>query len=214
MVKQLLQSPTNQEDVDAIMKIKSLYGLTKNWQGDPCAPRISLWDGLNCSYSGFSSPQIISLNLSSSGLTGETAPSISNLISLEDLDLSNNSLTGQLPEFLAEMPFWKTLNLTGNNFSGSIPSLLVEKSKNGLLSLSLSENPNFCLSGSCTKKTNKNFVIPIVAAIASSLALLMALVILWSLKRRREQVAVLVESNWNNEPRDPNEDVQARGRGF
>ncbi|KAA8541723.1 hypothetical protein F0562_022875 [Nyssa sinensis] len=163
MVKQLLQSPTNQEDgmfqsvfafFDAIMKIKSLYGLTKNWQGDPCAPRISLWDGLNCSYSGFSSPQIISLNLSSSGLTGEIAPSISNLTSLEDLDLSNNSLTGQLPEFLAEMPFLKTLNLTGNNFSGSIPSLLVEKSKN---------------------------------------------------------VAVLVESNGYNEPRDTNEDVQAYG---
>ena len=36
--------------VDAIMNIKSKYGVKKNWQGDPCAPKAYIWDGLNCSY--------------------------------------------------------------------------------------------------------------------------------------------------------------------
>lgn len=47
--------------VNAIMNLKSLYGLKKNWQGDPCAPRGYLWEGLNCSYPNDDSPRITSL---------------------------------------------------------------------------------------------------------------------------------------------------------
>lgn len=45
----------------AIMDIKSLYAITKNWQGDPCAPKEYLWEGLNCSYNDSNTPRIISL---------------------------------------------------------------------------------------------------------------------------------------------------------
>ncbi|KAK7837759.1 putative lrr receptor-like serine/threonine-protein kinase [Quercus suber] len=78
-VNQLLQAQTDQKDVDSIKNIKSMYRIKRNWQGDPCGPRDCSWDGLNCSYSNFDPPGIISLNLSSSGLTGEIAPFISNL---------------------------------------------------------------------------------------------------------------------------------------
>ena len=38
---------------DAIKNIKSMYGVTRNWQGDPCAPTAFSWDGLNCSYNAY-----------------------------------------------------------------------------------------------------------------------------------------------------------------
>ena len=90
-VKNLLQSETDQEDgmyftmhfiilvckiaiefylpwiinlkilVGAITKIKSTYGVKRNWQGDPCAPQAYLWEGLNCSYDGYNAPRVISL---------------------------------------------------------------------------------------------------------------------------------------------------------
>jgi hypothetical protein len=49
--------------VDAIAKIKSTYGITINWQGDPCAPKAYSWEGLNCSGDGDSTtpPRITSL---------------------------------------------------------------------------------------------------------------------------------------------------------
>lgn len=47
--------------VDAIMSIKKKYGVKKNWQGDPCAPKVYLWQGLNCSYDDNQPPRIISL---------------------------------------------------------------------------------------------------------------------------------------------------------
>lgn len=47
--------------VNAIMDIKSSYGIGKSWQGDPCEPVQYSWDGLNCSYKGYDSPIITSL---------------------------------------------------------------------------------------------------------------------------------------------------------
>ncbi|XP_062155806.1 LRR receptor-like serine/threonine-protein kinase IOS1 isoform X2 [Alnus glutinosa] len=84
-VKYFLQSETDQGDVDAIAKIKSTYGITINWQGDPCAPKAYSWEGLNCSGDGDSTtpPRITSLNLSSSGLVGEISADISNLVMLK-----------------------------------------------------------------------------------------------------------------------------------
>ncbi|KAK7847561.1 putative lrr receptor-like serine/threonine-protein kinase, partial [Quercus suber] len=60
-IKNLLQSETDQQDVDAITKIKTTYGVKRNCQGDPCIPQAYLWEGLNCSYDGYNSPRIISL---------------------------------------------------------------------------------------------------------------------------------------------------------
>ncbi|GLT72852.1 hypothetical protein SLA2020_447510 [Shorea laevis] len=134
-VLQLTQSPTEQGDVDAVVSVKLMYGVTRNWQGDPCAPKAYVWDGLQCSYDGYNSPRIISLNLSSSGLTGEIAPYISNLTMIQSLDLSNNSLTGPVPDFLSQLSSLRVLHLEKNNLNGTVPVQLIEKSNNGSLSL-------------------------------------------------------------------------------
>ncbi|KAF3944010.1 hypothetical protein CMV_029485 [Castanea mollissima] len=68
-----------------------MYNVTRNWQGDPCIPSEYLWDGLNCNDNHH--PRIISLNLSSSNMTGEIAISFFNLKAMQSLDLSYNDLT-------------------------------------------------------------------------------------------------------------------------
>ncbi|WJZ94429.1 hypothetical protein VitviT2T_013290 [Vitis vinifera] len=161
-VKRLLQPQTDQKDVDDIMNIKSIYD-------------------------GHEPPRIISLNLSSSGLTGEIAPSISNLTLVQYLDLSNNGLTGPVPDFLSQLPLLRAQNLTGNKLTGSIPVELIERSENGSLLLSVNENPNLCWSGSCKKK--KKFVVPIVASVAALFILLTALAIFWKHRRGGKQVS-------------------------
>lgn len=47
--------------VDAMVNIKSNYGVKRNWDGDPCVPLKYLWAGLNCSNDGSSPPRITSL---------------------------------------------------------------------------------------------------------------------------------------------------------
>lgn len=47
--------------VDAIMKIKSKYEVKRDWQWDPCAPKVHMWQGINCSYDANQSPRIISM---------------------------------------------------------------------------------------------------------------------------------------------------------
>ncbi|CAL5195562.1 unnamed protein product [Lathyrus oleraceus] len=131
-------SETQKDDVDAITSIKKNYGVAKNWQGDPCGPVKYMWEGLNCSIDdGLNPPRITSLNLSSSGLTGQIVSSISKLTMLQYLDLSNNSLNGSLPDFLQQLQFLKVLNVKNNNLTGLVPSGLLERSKTGSLSLSV-----------------------------------------------------------------------------
>ncbi|KAI4305437.1 hypothetical protein L6164_028803 [Bauhinia variegata] len=190
-VKELPQLETDQEDYEAIASIQSTYGLRKNWQGDPCSPIEYLWNGLNCTYDGFNSPRITTVDLSSSGLRGKIDPSISKLTMLEKLDLSNNSLNGGVPAFLSQFEFLKTLNLDNNNLTGSLPSELIEKSKSGTLSLSVSQNPYLCDSPACTDIKNdnnegKNVTAPIVASICGILIFLVVVAALfWIFKRRK-----------------------------
>ncbi|WCJ39654.1 Leucine-rich repeat protein kinase family protein [Euphorbia peplus] len=183
-VVHLSQLGTNQADVHAITNVKSTYRITKNWQGDPCAPRVYVWHGLNCSYVANTSPIITSLNLSSSGLTGEIFSDLANLKSLESLDLSNNSLSGSVPDFLSKMPSLKTLNLAGNKLSGTIPVELYERSKNGSLLLSVSGNEELCLSAPCKRK-KKSIVVPVVASIAAIVILgaTLAVIVRYSVRR-------------------------------
>ncbi|XP_022714524.1 LRR receptor-like serine/threonine-protein kinase IOS1 [Durio zibethinus] len=171
--------------VDAISNIKSIYGLQRNWQGDPCVPEAYSWDGLNCSYNGYNPPRIISLNLSSSGLNGEIPPYIISLTQLQYLDLSNNSLTGPVPEFLSQLQSLTVLNLDGNMLNGTIPSALIERSKNGL-QLSIDGNPNLCVSLPCKKNKKKNVVVPIAASVASFSVLIIVLATIWRLLKRRQ----------------------------
>ncbi|WJZ94457.1 hypothetical protein VitviT2T_013314 [Vitis vinifera] len=186
VIKEFSQSTTDQDDVEAIKKIKSVYMVRRNWQGDPCLPMDYQWDGLKCSNNG--SPTLISLNLSYSNLTGKIHPSFSNLKSLQTLDLSHNNLTGSVPEFLTELPSLTFLNLAGNNLKGSVPQGLMEKSQNGTLYLSLGENPNPCVSVSCKGKQNKNFVVPALASVISVLVLflLIAVGIIWNFRRKED----------------------------
>ncbi|KAK0597365.1 hypothetical protein LWI29_024556 [Acer saccharum] len=172
-VKEFLQAQTDPKDVDAITNIKSMYGVKRNWQGDPCAPQAFVWDGLNCRDDSSNPPRIISL------------------------DLSNNNMTGIVPDFLSQLPL-QVLNLEGNKLTGSIPAQLLERSKNGSLSLSVGGNPNLCSSVSCKKKKS-NIIVPAAAAVAALLLLIAAaLAIFFILKKRRQKVGkVQKESNYN-----------------
>ncbi|KAJ7963094.1 Receptor-like protein kinase family [Quillaja saponaria] len=173
--------PTDTGDVDAILEIKGIYGISRiNWQGDPCLPSFLMWNGLNCSYG--SSPRIVSVDLSSSKLTGEISSSFSRLTELESLDLSYNELTGSLPEFLGELPKLTMLNLTGNLLTGPIPQALLQKSNKTLL-LSLGENPSLGWTGSSKKP---KFVVPLVTSTSVLVLLILgALVIIGKLKSIR-----------------------------
>ncbi|XP_017424520.1 LRR receptor-like serine/threonine-protein kinase IOS1 [Vigna angularis] len=191
-----LQKPeTFQGDGNAITTIKSVYALTRDWQGDPCVPLAYLWDGLNCSYHGNDSPRITTLNLSSSGLHGKIDPSISNLTMLEKLDLSNNSLNGEIPDFLSQLQHLKILNLEKNNLSGLIPSALHRDS----LTLSVDQNPYLCDQPDQCREKNNSIVIPLVASVGGVFILLVAVAaILWTAKRRKvkgDSTALTVEKD-------------------
>ncbi|XP_019196782.1 PREDICTED: putative leucine-rich repeat receptor-like protein kinase At2g19210 [Ipomoea nil] len=184
---------TDDNDAAAMINIKSVYGVGKNWQGDPCSPASYAWIGLKCNYPGFSSPRIISMNLSSSGLTGSISPYISNLAMIQVIDLSNNNLSGPIPDFLSQLPSLSVLNLSGNNFSGPVPVKLLQKSKQGNLTLSIESvgsNTNSCQNGSCDDKKKKNVAVPVVASVAAVLLLVLAIVgILFVIKRRKQREA-------------------------
>ncbi|WZZ72770.1 hypothetical protein YC2023_084140 [Brassica napus] len=55
-VNEFLQLSTDQEDVDAMTKIKDTYRVKKNWQGDPCVPVDYSWEGLDCSNDAMTGP--------------------------------------------------------------------------------------------------------------------------------------------------------------
>ncbi|KAK4837273.1 hypothetical protein QYF36_004090 [Acer negundo] len=178
-----LQESTDQEDVTAIMEIKKSYSVGEKWQGDPCAP-IHSWDGLNCSYSGYHPPKIISLNLSSRGLTGRILLALSKLKSLQSLDLSHNSLTGTIPEFLSQLSNLSILNLKENKLSGSIPAALKARYHNSSLDLRIDGNPDLCLLDPCKKKKG-SIVVPVVAAVVTPLVILLALFAVWIYRRKK-----------------------------
>ncbi|KAL3521399.1 hypothetical protein ACH5RR_019548 [Cinchona calisaya] len=190
-LKRFLQSQTDENDVWSIVNIKSTYELNnRNWQGDPCLPREYIWPGLDCINTTNQSdpPRIKSLNLSSSALSGSVSSFISNLTFLQNLDLSNNSLNGPIPDFLADLPNLKVLNLLGNQFSGSIPQKLLDKAENGLdlrVDGYKDGTSNPCQSGMCDPKKSKKFVVPLVVSLSASLIILVALIVLWRLRKRK-----------------------------
>uniref|UniRef100_A0A7N2KXY8 non-specific serine/threonine protein kinase n=1 Tax=Quercus lobata TaxID=97700 RepID=A0A7N2KXY8_QUELO len=182
------------DDVEAIMDIKKMYNVTRNWQGDPCVPSEYLWDGLNCNDNHH--PRIISLNLSSSNMTGEIAISFFNLKAMQSLDLSYNDLTGPLPEFLALLPNLNTFNVNGNKLTGSVLEALLQKFRDGKLILSVGENPDLCMSVPCKRKKKKEYVIPIiVSSIAAVLVLLFIFSALAICRRKRQGVDMVTKSN-------------------
>ncbi|KAL0897394.1 hypothetical protein Bca101_081355 [Brassica carinata] len=152
---------TNSADVAAVQNVRDTYDLRRiDWQGDPCAPHLFKWEGINCSYTNTSiPPRIISL------------------------DLSNNNLTGGVPEFLASIESLLIIDLGWNSLTGPIPQALRDREKNGL-KLFLQGNPNLCLSGSCNNKNKKVFV-PVIASVASVVAIIALLVLFFIFRKKR-----------------------------
>ncbi|GER31752.1 leucine-rich receptor-like protein kinase [Striga asiatica] len=129
-------------------------GALSDWNsGDdtPCN-----WNGVVCDSTG----SVLSLDLSSSSLSGPFPSIVCRLNSLsfislydnfinstlkedelalcrsvEHLNLGQNYLTGALPPTLADLPNLKYLDLTGNNFSGAIPDSFGTFQKLEVLSL-------------------------------------------------------------------------------
>eukprot|EP00258_Populus_trichocarpa_P030877 XP_024446896.1 probable LRR receptor-like serine/threonine-protein kinase At1g05700 isoform X1 [Populus trichocarpa] len=185
----LPHSPTNQTDVDAIMAIKKAYKIDRvDWQGDPCLP-LTTWTGLQCNNDN--PPRIISLNLSSSQLSGNIAVSLLNLTSIQSLDLSNNELTGTVPEAFVQLPDLTILYLSGNKLTGAVPHSLKEKSNSGQLQLSLDGNLDLCKLDTCEKK-QRSFPIQVIGSVisVSVLLLLSIITIFWRLKRGRLNVSL------------------------
>ncbi|KMT01743.1 hypothetical protein BVRB_9g211940 isoform B [Beta vulgaris subsp. vulgaris] len=179
---------TNQDDVKAIMDVKTKYNTITGWQGDPCLPKFP-WEGLKCSNNSSIHPRITSLNLSSYGLTGEILPSISGLTALDYLNLSYNALIGKIPEFLADMSSLQVIDLSGNKLSGSIPVKLTERVKRGSVSLSLNGNPDICLLDSCAirgHRKNQKFFAPLLASAGLLLLLIILVVVFYTYRWKRK----------------------------
>jgi Leucine-rich repeat (LRR) protein len=180
------QLETSLSDVDAIKNIKNTYKLNKiTWQGDPCLPQDLSWESIRCTYvDGSTSPTIISLDLSKSGLNGSIPQILQNFTQLQELDLSNNSLTGPVPIFLANMKTLSLINLSGNNLSGSVPQALLDKEKEGLV-LKLEGNPDLCKSSFCNTEKKNKFLLPVIAS-AASLVIVVVVVALFFVFRKKK----------------------------
>uniref|UniRef100_A0A2P2IJC9 Uncharacterized protein n=1 Tax=Rhizophora mucronata TaxID=61149 RepID=A0A2P2IJC9_RHIMU len=82
---------------------------------DPCT-----WSMVSCSPEGF----VVSLEMTSTGLSGTLSPSIGNLSHLRTMLLQNNQLSGVIPEEIGRLSELQTLDLSSNQFVGEIPSSL------------------------------------------------------------------------------------------
>ncbi|KAI3763347.1 hypothetical protein L1987_53801 [Smallanthus sonchifolius] len=176
-LKQFQQNQTDDQYAAAMWSIKSTYGglTTLNWQGDPCVPQP--WVGLICNYNAQGAAKIISLNLSSRGLSGEIAPALADLTMIESLDLSYNNLTGRVPEIFARLDNLGILNLVGNNFTRTFPAQLLAKSKDGLLWLTFDTNVSAIISTK-ENRNNKPNLVDILAPIIGFVVVLSLVVLL------------------------------------
>ncbi|XP_044977391.1 leucine-rich repeat receptor-like serine/threonine-protein kinase At2g14510 [Hordeum vulgare subsp. vulgare] len=175
---------TDSDDANYIEKVKKHYNLAqRNWNGDPCSPREYSWEGLTCDHSNSNqNPRIVTINLSTSGLSGGFAISFMNMKSLENLDLSHNNLTGAIPDY--QLKSLKVLDLSNNKLVGPIPDSILQRVEAGLLDLRLEGNP-VCSIITDTYCSNKKKTTPIVLiAVIVPVVLVSVLVvmcILWKL---------------------------------
>ncbi|KAF3451296.1 hypothetical protein FNV43_RR07391 [Rhamnella rubrinervis] len=110
------------DEVAALMSMKSKMKdkmlVMDGWDinsVDPCT-----WNMVGCSIEGF----VISLEMTSMGLSGTLSPSIGNLSHLRTMLLQNNQITGPIPAEIGKLLEIHTLDLSGNQFVGEIPSSL------------------------------------------------------------------------------------------
>ncbi|KAG5397203.1 hypothetical protein IGI04_019017 [Brassica rapa subsp. trilocularis] len=184
-VVDVTQLGTDNDEVSAMMSIKKTYGLSKklSWQGDPCAPQLFLWEGVNCSYPDSEPSLITSLNLKESGLTGTITSDISKLTQLKELDLSSNDLSGDIPAFFADMKLLKLINLSGNpKLNLTVPESLQERVNSKSLTLILGDTLNPTTLGGKTKKVP---VLAIAVPVAGVFALVVILAIFFIVRKKR-----------------------------
>ncbi|KAI3469545.1 hypothetical protein Pfo_026208 [Paulownia fortunei] len=113
---------TLSRDVIAIIYLrKSFRNPPADWNGDPCLPRQYSWTGVTCS----EGPRIriVTLNMTSMGLSGSLSPSIARLTALTSILLGNNSLSGTIPD-LSSLKGLELLHLEDNQLGGMVPPSL------------------------------------------------------------------------------------------
>ncbi|CAL4902165.1 unnamed protein product [Urochloa decumbens] len=181
---------TDAQDVSALSAIKAKYQVKKNWIGDPCGPKALVWDGLTCSGDVSSYPRITTLNMTSSGLTGDISPSFADLKAIRNLYLSDNSLTGSIPDVLSELSSLAVLDLSGNQLSGSIPPGLLKRIQHGSLSLRYGKNPSLCANISSCQPERSKSKLGVYIAVPLVVVLVIVLVLAFCLLRRKKRGSV------------------------
>ncbi|KAJ6839640.1 putative LRR receptor-like serine/threonine-protein kinase [Iris pallida] len=128
---------------------RSLTNRPSDWSGDPCLPQQHSWTGVTCSSGKLA--RVVTLNLTSYGISGSLPASIGTLTSvssillggnkisgpipdmgalkeLVSLHLENNQLTGSIPQSLGNLPKIKEIFLQGNQLQGGVPDSLKKRS--------------------------------------------------------------------------------------
>lgn len=90
------------------------------------------WYGVGCDPAGTA---VVSLRLSSNGMSGELPTELGDLASLSTLDLRSNDLGGEIPASLARASSLEVLDLAYNRLSGTVPAELGHLSRLRVLSL-------------------------------------------------------------------------------
>ncbi|CAL5377355.1 unnamed protein product [Camellia sinensis] len=139
-----------------------------DWHGDPCLPVNNAWNGVACSDKG-DFARVISINLTSVGLTGDLSESIDRLTALKNLWLGGNKLSGSIPE-MGSLKALETLHLEGNQFQGPIPKSLGQLPV--LREVFLQNNKlDGSIPGSLTKKNGINIHVPRKSSFTGSIML-------------------------------------------
>ncbi|GAA0154109.1 transmembrane signal receptor [Lithospermum erythrorhizon] len=124
---------TDAEDAASLLSLKESWAnVPSSWVGsDPCGGK---WGGISCLNS-----RVVSITLSSIGLSGSLSGDIGNLVNLQTLDLSyNKGLSGNLPASVGNLKKLTNLILVGCNFGGPIPESIGHLDQ--LVFLSLNSN--------------------------------------------------------------------------
>nr|CAD1825531.1 unnamed protein product [Ananas comosus var. bracteatus] len=83
-------------------------------------PNPCNWVGVHCS----KSQRVVSLNLSSVGVSGSLGPEIGQLKHLQFVDVSLNNVSGSIPPELGNCTLLEHIDLSSNSLSGEIPAEL------------------------------------------------------------------------------------------
>ena len=102
---------------ELLLIIVSFFAIVSIGQGQCDSTQVELWG--ECY-----SLNVININLTNSGLTGEIPPEIGDLIYLRVLKLNYNELTGPIPSEIGNLTDLFDLELMYNNLSGPIPDEL------------------------------------------------------------------------------------------